>query len=181
MGRYDKVKLVPLGEYIPLSTIFGKLIQRLSPLKEQLLPGDRPLVLPTPFGPAAVIMCYESAFPELLRSQILQGGEFILSSANNAHYSDTMAAQHHALDVMRAIEGDRWLGRATNTGLSAMINPRGKTLWLSSMNEYQIHAGAIYPRQNLTPYILWGDWFVVLLLVLATIAWVWQVRHIGSY
>ncbi|MBE9203486.1 apolipoprotein N-acyltransferase [Synechocystis salina LEGE 06099] len=176
-GRYDKVKLVPLGEYIPLSNVFGQLIQRLSPLKEQLLPGDRPQVLPTPFGPAAVVICYESAFPHLLRSQLLQGGEFILSSANNAHYSDTMAAQHHALDVMRAIEGDRWLARATNTGLSAIINPRGETLWLSAMNQYQIHAGPIYRRQHLSPYSRWGDWVVVLLLILSAIAWLYSLGN----
>ncbi|MBE9242299.1 apolipoprotein N-acyltransferase [Synechocystis salina] len=174
-GRYDKVKLVPLGEYIPLSNVLGQLIQRLSPLKEQLLPGDRPQVLPTPFGPAAVVICYESAFPHLLRAQLLQGGEFILSSANNAHYSDTMAAQHHALDVMRAIEGDRWLARATNTGLSAIINPRGETLWLSAMNQYQIHAAPIYRRQHLSPYSRWGDWLVVLLLILSAIAWFYSL------
>lgn len=175
LGRYDKFKLVPLGEYIPLSNVFGQLIQRLSPLKEQLLPGDRPQVLPTPFGPAAVVICYESAFPDLLRSQLLQGGEFILSSANNAHYSDTMAAQHHALDVMRAIEGDRWLARATNTGLSAIINPRGETLWLSAMNQYEIHAGPIYRRRGLSVYSRWGDWVVVVLLVFSAIAWLYQI------
>jgi apolipoprotein N-acyltransferase len=92
-----------------------------------------------------------------------------------------MAAQHHALDVMRAIEGDRWLARATNTGLSAIINPRGKTLWLSQMNQYQIHGDTIYRRQNLSLYIRWGDWFVVLLLALAAIAWVWQGRQIEKY
>jgi len=179
MDRYDKVKLVPLGEYIPLSKVFGQFIQRLSPLKDQLIPGDRPHVLQTPFGQAVVSICYESAFPELFRQQLLQGGEFILSSANNAHYSDTMPAQHHALDVMRAIEGDRWIARATNTGYSAIISPQGETLWLSSLNQYERHAGTIYRRQTQTLYTRWGDWFPGVLLILSGIIWL-KIRNDGQ-
>jgi len=171
IDRYDKVKLVPLGEYIPLANILGKFIQRLSPLKDQLIPGDRPGALQTPFGKAVVSICYESAFPELFRQQILQGGEFILSSANNAHYSTAMPAQHHALDVMRAIEGDRWLARATNTGYSAIISPQGDTLWRSAIDQYQLHAGTIYRRQTQTLYTRWGDWLTICLFVLSGVAW----------
>ncbi len=171
LGRYDKVQLVPLGEYIPLSAVLGQVIQRLSPLKEQLLPGDRPQALPTEFGLAAVTICYESAFPHLLRQQLRQGAEFILSSANNAHYSATMPAQHHGLDVMRAIEGERWLARATNTGLSAIISPTGETHWLSLLDQYQIHLDTIYRRQTQTPFVRWGDWLTPLLLGGSGLIW----------
>ncbi|MEY2984231.1 MAG: Apolipoprotein N-acyltransferase, partial [Cyanobacteriota bacterium] len=171
IDRYDKVKLVPLGEYIPFAKLLGKFIQRLSPLKDQLVPGDRPVVLNTPFGQGIVSICYESAFPELFRQQLLQGGDFILSSANNAHYSNAMPAQHHALDVMRAIENDRWLARATNTGYSAIISPQGDTLWLSDLNQYQLHAGTIYRRQTRTLYADWGDWLTIWLLGLSGITW----------
>ncbi|MFM7577718.1 MAG: nitrilase-related carbon-nitrogen hydrolase, partial [Microcystaceae cyanobacterium] len=102
-----------------------------------------------------------------------QGGEFILSSANNAHYSEKMPAQHHALDVMRAIEGDRWVARATNTGYSAIISPRGKTLLLSVLNEYQLYLGTIYRRQTSTFYQLYGDLLTPLLLFLSGLGWLW--------
>ena len=180
LGQYDKVKLVPLGEYIPLQSLLGGVIQRLSPLKEQLLPGERPTVLPTPLGPMAVTICYESAFPQILRPQLQQGAELILSSANNAHYSVTMPSQHHALDVMRAIEGDRWLVRATNTGLSAIISPKGETQWLSDMNRYQIHLDTVYRRQTQTLYVRWGDLVTPLLLLLSAAVWGyarWSVRY----
>jgi apolipoprotein N-acyltransferase len=171
-GRYDKVKLVPLGEYIPLSSLLGKIINRLSPLKGELTAGNPQQIFQTSFGQAIVSICYESAFPERLRDQARRGGEFILSSANNAHYSPTMPAQHHALDVMRAIESDRWVARATNTGYSAIISPRGKTLWLSDLNHYQLHLDTIYRRRTQTLYVAYGDRLTPLLAILSLIVWI---------
>lgn len=165
-ARYDKVKRVPLGEYIPFSRWLSPFIRRLSPLTGELGAGDSQQTFSTPFGPAVVSICYESAFGSYLRQQLQRGGRFILSSANNAHYSVTMPRQHHALDVLRAIEGDRWLARATNTGYSAFISPRGETLWLSALNQYQIHSAWLYPRQTQTLYHRWGNWLVPVLWVI---------------
>jgi apolipoprotein N-acyltransferase len=164
-SRFDKVKLVPLGEYIPLASVFGAVIERLSPLDAHLAPGSPEQVFTTPFGRVAVGICYESAFAEHFRRQVAQGAKFIVTASNNAHYSAAMPAQHHALDIMRAIENDRWMARATNTGLSAFVNPRGETLWLSALNTYAIHKGRIYPRNTQTLYVLWGDWWSKILAV----------------
>jgi apolipoprotein N-acyltransferase len=170
-SRYDKSKLVPLGEYIPFEEILGKLISRLSPLDEHQVHGATNQIFDTPFGGAIVGICYESAFPEVFRRQAATGGQFILSSSNDAHYSEAMPLQHHAQDIMRAIETDRWSARATNTGYSAFVDPHGRTLWLSGYNTYETHAETIYRRQTQTLYVRWGDWLTPLLLGLGVVGW----------
>ncbi len=171
VSRYDKSKLVPLGEYIPFEGILGGIIQRLSPLEAHQVPGSANQVFDTPFGRAIASICYESAFPEQFRRQAAVGGQFILSSSNDAHYTASMPFQHHAQDIMRAIETDRWSARATNTGYSAFLDPHGRTLWMSGYNTYETHAETIYRRQTQTLYVRWGDWLTPLLLGLSVLGW----------
>jgi apolipoprotein N-acyltransferase len=78
-----------------------------------------------------------------------------------------MMAQHHAQDVMRAIETDRWAARATNTGFSGIVDPHGRTQWLSGFRTYETHAHTIYRRQTQTPYVQYGDWFTPIVSLLA--------------
>jgi apolipoprotein N-acyltransferase len=158
VSHYDKVKLVPLGEYIPFQRILGNFINRLSPLEAILVPGKPTQTFETPFGRAIVGICYESAFSYHFQRQAARGGEFILTASNNAHYSNVMPAQHHALDVMRAIESDRWAVRATNTGYSGIVDPHGNTIWISGIDTYELHEATIYRRNSQTLYISWGDW-----------------------
>ncbi|MEG4986891.1 apolipoprotein N-acyltransferase [Microcoleus sp. BR0-C5] len=167
IGRYDKLKLVPLGEYIPFYEILGGIINRLSPLDAHLVAGNSQQLFDTPFGRAIVGICYDSAFAEIFRYQAANGGEFMLTASNNAHYKPPMLDQHHALDVMRAIETDRWAVIATNTGYSAFVNPRGETIWKSGINTYEVRDATIYRRQTRTLYVRWGDWLTPVLLVVA--------------
>ncbi|MBW4564035.1 MAG: apolipoprotein N-acyltransferase [Mojavia pulchra JT2-VF2] len=175
-SRYDKTKLVPLGEYIPFEAILGQLIQRLSPLDEHQVPGSPNQLVDTPFGRVIVGICYDSAFSEQFRRQAASGGQFILSSSNDAHYSAAMPFQHHAQDIMRAIETDRWSVRATNTGYSAFIDPHGRTLWISGYNTYATHAETIYQRQTQSLYVRWGDWLTPLLLIAAGGVWLVHLK-----
>jgi apolipoprotein N-acyltransferase len=170
-SRYHKVNLVPFGEYVPFREIIGGVIRRLSPLDDQQIPGNPNQIFITPFGRAIVGICYDSAFAEHFRRQAARGGEFIITASNNAHYSAAMPAQHHALDVMRAIETDRWAARATNTGYSAFVDPRGNTLWFSGINTYEIHRDTIYRRRSQTLYVKWGDWLTVVLLIVSAIGY----------
>jgi apolipoprotein N-acyltransferase len=162
-SRYDKMKLVPLGEYIPLQDVLGQFINRLSPVEASLSPGDATQIFDTPFGRAIAAICFDSAFPEVFRHQVAAGGEFILTAANNDPYGREMMSQHHAQDVLRAIEGDRWAARATNTGYSAIIDPHGRTQWISQFRLFQTHLHTLYRRQSKTLYVRWGDWLLLLL------------------
>lgn len=161
VSQYDKVKLVPLGEYIPLQAVLGRLISRLSPVDSSLLPGSAHQIFETPFGQAIIGICYESAYSELFRRQAAQGGEWIMTASNNDPYPPRMMRQHHAQDVMRAIENNRWAVRVTNTGISGIVTPHGQTQWLSRPNEYATHLAQIYRYPGLTPYVRFGNWLPV--------------------
>jgi len=166
VSQYNKFKLVPLGEYIPFEQFIGRFINRLSPLDAKLQKGAADQILDTPLGRAIAGICYESAFSRHFRRQAAAGGEFIITASNNAHYSAAMPAQHHAQDVLRAVESDRWAVRATNTGYSGIVDPHGNTLWLSGINTYETHAHTVYRRQTQTWYVRWGDWLTPVLLLL---------------
>jgi apolipoprotein N-acyltransferase len=166
-GRYDKVKLVPLGEYIPLEAVLGRILSRLSPLDSYLVPGVPHQSFRTQVGVAAVGICYESAYSQLLRRQVREGAEFIVTSSNNDPYPRGMMAQHHALDVLRAVESDRWALRVTNTGLSGVVDNHGQTRWLGPPHRRTLHRASLYRRQSQTVYVRWGDWFTPTILVIA--------------
>jgi apolipoprotein N-acyltransferase len=167
LGRYNKVKLVPLGEYLPFSDLLKGVLQRLSPIQMGMIAGSQHQIFETSFGPGIVGICYDSAFPELFRAQTLAGGRFILSIANNDPFNDRMLSQHHALDVLRAVESDRWLVRATNTGLSAVISPQGQTQWKSLPRTQSTHIAAIERRTTQTPYVKYGNWLLPTLLLVS--------------
>ncbi len=169
-SQYNKVKLVPLGEFTPFEDVLGGLINRLSPIRANMLPGRTNQRFDTPFGQAAVGICYDSAFAELFRAQVANGAQFILTASNLDPYSTTLKAQHQAQDLMRAIENDRWSIRATNTGYSGIIDPHGRIQWRSQPDVYETHAGTIYRRQTRTLYVRWGDWLTPTLIGLAAIA-----------
>ena len=176
--QYDKVRLVPVGEYIPLKAVLGGLIKRLSPLQGEVLFGASHQLVDTPWGRLVMGICYESAYPEHFRYQAAAGGQLILTASNNAHYAISMPAQHHAQDVARAVETNRWAVRATNTGYSGIVDPNGRTVWISGINTYEYHKDVVYLRQTKTLYVQWGDWLTPLLLVMGggISGWSWQKR-----
>lgn len=176
--QYNKIKLVPLGEYIPLQSVFGNLIARLSPISTDMQPGQPTQRFETALGQAAVGICYDSAYGWIFQQQVTQGGEFILTASNNDPYPSRMMAQHHGQDVIQAISTDRWAARSTNTGLSAVVDPHGRMRWSSVPLTVDAHIETIYRRSTQTLYVRWGNWLVPVLLLMSG---VWVVRSRFRY
>jgi apolipoprotein N-acyltransferase len=126
----------------------------------------------TPFGRAIAGICYDSAFARLFRNQAATGGQLIFTASNNDPYGAAMMTQHHAQDVMRAIESDRWAVRATNTGFSGIVDPHGRTIWMSGFRTYETYIANVYRRQTKTLYVRFGDWLTLLLLISGGAAWI---------
>jgi apolipoprotein N-acyltransferase len=128
LSRYDKVHLVPFGEYVPP----WARLPFLRPLVREVggfTPGEGARLLPGPTGPFAPAVCYEVAFPLHAASQVRQGASLLVTVTNDGWYGFSAAPyQHLALTILRAVENRRYLVRAANTGISAIVDPQGFVL-----------------------------------------------------
>lgn len=133
-GRYDKFMLVPFGERWPLldsapwlyRAIFGLLGL---PLLSNTVPGPGPGVLPSDSAILGVGICYESVFPLVSAAMARQGAQVLVIITNDAWFAaGNGARQHFDMGRMRAIETRRWLLRAGNDGITAVVDPSGRSL-----------------------------------------------------
>ncbi|GEM_PF-25642 len=140
VGRYDKVHLVPFAE-------FG----------ERAGHGVAPLW--TPYGPVGMAICFESVFPELTRRAVLDGARLLAVVTNDAWFSGPAAPeQHAAAAVFRAIEQGRYLLRAANSGISEIVDPRGRVVARLPLGARGVIAWPVTPEALLTPYGRYGDY-----------------------
>jgi apolipoprotein N-acyltransferase len=165
-GQYDKVELVPFGEHVPYATLFffaGKLTAEVG----DFVPGQHYATLPgVGKSRVAVTICYEAGFPELVRELVSRGANVIVNQSNdgwfNVGFGESPARRQQLLMArMRAIENDRWVLRATNDGLTAVIDPAGR------VESFPGSTRAVYfarygLRSSRTIYTAWGDWFGLL-------------------
>ena len=158
IGHYDKIRLVPFGEYVPLRRVLffaEKLVRAVGEF--EFGTNDFPLGGKLKYGPA---ICYEIVYPQITRSQIRNGADVLVTITNDAWYDGTSApAQHLAQARLRAIEGNRYLLRAATTGISAFIDPTGRMLEAVPMGRDGIIYATFEPRTETTPYVKFGDWF----------------------
>ncbi len=176
-SQYDKVKVVPLGESLPFEEVLGKFITKLSPARDYLIAGQPDQIFKTPFGQAAIGICYESAFPDIFRRQVQRGATFLISASNLDPFSTILMAQHEAHDTMRAIETDRPIIRVTNTGYSGLIESTGQRKWRSQPNRYDLHISELSPRTGETLYVRYGNWMTPLLLALSLVLSLSPIGH----
>ncbi|MBN1006436.1 apolipoprotein N-acyltransferase [Amphritea pacifica] len=156
-GNYDKQRLVPFGEYVPLERQLRGIIDFFDlPMSEFSLGSpDQPL-LEAAGSQIAPFICYEIAYPELVRQQSLSS-DLLLTVSNDTWFGHSSApAQHLQIARMRALETGRWLIRSTNNGISALISPDGNISTTVPQYQQAVMIGEVQRMQGLTPYQEWG-------------------------
>ena len=158
IGHYDKIRLVPFGEYVPLRKLLffaHKLVHAVGQF--EFGTKDTPLDGKFRYGPA---ICYEVVFPQIPRLQVVHGANVLVTITNDAWYDGTSAPRQHLNQArLRAIENDRYLLRAGTTGISAVIDPTGQIVQQLEMGKQGIIYADFQPRTSVTPYVHYGDWF----------------------
>jgi apolipoprotein N-acyltransferase len=156
---YRKVHLVPFGEFIPLRAWLGDLMRIVDmPLPEDFSRGDATqAALEMCKQSIGVSICYEDAFPSEIRRP-MPFASLLVNVSNDAWFGDSLAPhQHLQIARMRALENGRWLLRATNTGISAVIDDKGRIVTHSKQGEITVLRADIQPLEGGTPYALSGN------------------------
>ena len=170
LGRYDKIHLVPFGEYMPFRSIF--------PFLGQLLPGMSDFnsgngIHPLQLGDkkVGVLICYESIFPEISRDYKKSGAQLLVNITNDAWFGRSSAPfQHLSMAVFRAVENRMYIARSANTGISAIIDPCGRVTAGTNLFEPAKLEGSVRFVDIKTVYSQIGDWPVPLSLAIAASA-----------
>jgi apolipoprotein N-acyltransferase len=161
-SRYDKIFLVPFGEFVPPLFSF---VNRITQEAGDFVPGNRTVVSQVGQRSIGAFICYESAFPHLVREFPRAGAELLVNLTNDGYFGRSSArAQHLLLARMRAAENRRWLLRPTNDGYTVSIDPAGRVI--DRVEPYQRAAARLsfsYVEQT-TAYTRFGDWFAWLCL-----------------
>ena len=157
-GRYDKMHLVPFGEYTPYKPLFffvGHLLDDLV-----FIPGTQRTLFEVAGKSYGVFICYESIFGDDMRLFARKGAQVLINISDDGWYGDTSAPWEH-LDMvrMRAIENRRWVVRSTNTGITAAIDPLGRVTEMIPRHLRTSVQVAFGYRSDITFYSHHGDWF----------------------
>jgi apolipoprotein N-acyltransferase len=170
-GAYYKHHLVPFGEYLPLRGLFGTLLEVMPLPVADFSSGslDQPL-LRAAGHPVGVSICYEIIFGNQIIAQLPEAA-YLVNVSNDAWFGDSLAPhQHLEMARMRALETGRFLLRATNTGISAIVGPDGGLRERGRQFETAVVRGEIEPRGGATPYVRWGDAPVVIAAAVVVLA-----------
>jgi apolipoprotein N-acyltransferase len=165
---YDKVHLVPFGEYIPFKRLLF-FVDRLVPAAGDFEAGDKIVPLRLSDVSIGVLICFEAIFPELARIQTRRGANILINLTNDAWFGRTSAPyQHLSMAVFRAVENRRPMIRAANTGISAFIGSEGKITAQSTLFRKEILSASVEVSNTpLTFYTRYGDLFVLAALLVA--------------
>jgi len=165
-GEYLKRHLVPLGEFVPFRSLidfFNRWID--IPMSDiDSGPDDQPLLV-VAGQPVGLSICFEDAFSRDVRRDLPEA-TMLVNMSNDAWFDGSHESrQHHAMARMRALEAGRYMLRATNTGISSVIGPHGQELMMAAPFEQQVLRASITPLKGQTPYVFWGDAFILVLAI----------------
>ncbi len=177
-GTYLKQKLVPFGEYVPLQEVLRGLIAFFDlpmsdfargPADQQLLQAKGLQVAP--------FICYEVVYPEFAAS-LAAHSDLLLTISNDTWFGTSAGPlQHLQMAQMRALEAGRWMIRATNNGVTALIDPQGRISTQIPQFQQAVLYGEVQAMQGLTPYLIWRAWPLAG-LCLAVLGWaIWARRR----
>lgn len=177
ISLYDKQRLVPFGEYIPFENQLRGLIAFFDlPMSSFSLPEQPTYQVETPHGSLAGAICYEIAYPELVRKNAHQS-DMILTLSNDTWFGGSHGPdQHFEIARMRAIENGRPVIRATNNGISGFIDAKGQVLATAPRFEMAIITHEIAPRMGQTPYQQFGLWPALILAAALFLAALYRHR-----
>ncbi len=174
--QYAKIHLVPFGERMPFQSVFPAL-GKLELGQAEWTPGTDPAPLPTPLGPAGILVCFESIFTEPARAEVVRGARLLVNVTNDEWFGRSGALwQHAAMSVFRAVEHRVPVARAANTGLTFFVDPYGRVLDPGPVFEDYIALGPLpVPERPLPPTLFTrlGDVAgpAAALVALAVLAW----------
>jgi apolipoprotein N-acyltransferase len=175
-GFYRKRHLVPFGEFIPLAGVLRGLINFFDmPMSSFSRGGDAQPLLQAAGHSIAASVCYEDAFGEEMIDSLPEA-TLLVNGSNNAWYGDSLAPhQHLQISRMRALETGRPMLRATTNGISALIDEKGEIQTRSKQFERDVIRGEVQGRAGSTPFIEFGNWPVVLMLLFGLLVMIRRV------
>jgi apolipoprotein N-acyltransferase len=165
--QYDKIHLVPFGEYVPDWAFPGK-IGKITMEVGDFVPGTNYSVAAAPQGAIGIFICYEAIFPQLVRRIAAQGAAVLVTISDDTWFGDSSAAyQHLEMARFRAIENGKYLLRATNDGITAAIDPYGRVLARLPMHHSLVLSEHFSYLTGQTFYTAHGDVFAWACVIVA--------------
>jgi apolipoprotein N-acyltransferase len=166
VGSYDKMHLVPFGEYVPLKKLLF-FVDKLVVGAGDFIPGEDTVPLSVDGNKIGVLICYEGIFPEISARYGEKGTMLLVNITNDAWYGRTSAPyQHLTMAAFRAIENRVYLARAANTGISAIIDPTGEITDRTKLFERAVVNGSVHLLRSGTFYQTYGNMFVYVCVIL---------------
>ncbi len=180
VDRFDKVRTVPFGEFVPLRSLIEKLSSEIP--GRDAVAGSGPGMIDTPAGRFGVVISWEAFFANRGRSGIAEGGEAILNPTNGSSYWLTIVQTQQVASLrLRAMETGRWVVEAAPTGFSSIIDPDGTVHQRTAVSEQAVVHGTIELRTGDTWYVVVGFWPMLIGSIIAlAAAWAIDRQHSGQ-